>query len=436
MGIICICINIKDGGNYVFDFPFLKVFLLITKSIPYVFLNPLFWFVVFLVWLQYKRTVEMEEKLFGRYINSLREQTVTALLYGLIGGIVGSFLLIFVGVSITNVGIHIAWLLALFLMLIHPRFICFSYAGGILSLVSLIFGYPKIDVPGLMAIVAILHFVEGVLVYTNGYKQPTPIFMKEEEYGIVGGFSLQKFWPLPLMILLTVVAEELPKEVINMPEWWPLVRPSPDIVGKNFFYMMFPIVAGLGYGDISLTRFPEKKAKISALNLGIFSTILLILSILASRINIFKYAASIFAPLAHEFLIFYGRGIEKKNKPIFIPPEKGELVLDVFPNSPAKKMGLKKGDIITALNGISINNKEDIYKVLNNYPTFLWLDGKTTEGTIFSYEYSDYKKGVDSLGIILVPRDGDVQVSVNEVYEGLLLKYIKQVYNKIRKNKN
>ncbi len=272
-----------------FDFPFLKVILLITKSIPYVFLNPLFWFVVFLVWLQYKRTTEMEEKLFGRYITSLSGKTFNALIYGLIGGIVGSFLLIFVGVSITNVGIHIAWFLALFLMLIHPRFICFSYAGGILALFSLIFGYPKIDVPGLMAIVAILHFLEGVLVYINGHKEPTPIFMKDEEYGIVGGFTLQKFWPLPLMILLTVVAGELPEEVINMPEWWPLIRPSPDITGNNFFYMMFPIVAGLGYGDISLTHLPERKAKISAINLGIFSTILLILAVFASRINIFKY---------------------------------------------------------------------------------------------------------------------------------------------------
>lgn len=416
-----------------FDFPFLKVILLITKSIPYVFLNPLFWFVVFLVWLQYKRTTEMEEKLFGRHITSLSGKTFNALIYGLIGGIVGSFLLIFVGVSITNVGIHIAWFLALFLMLIHPRFICFSYAGGILALFSLIFGYPKIDVPGLMAIVAILHFLEGVLVYINGHKEPTPIFMKDEEYGIVGGFTLQKFWPLPLMILLTVVAGELPEEVINMPEWWPLIRPSPDITGNNFFYMMFPIVAGLGYGDISLTHLPERKAKISAINLGIFSTILLILAVFASRINIFKYVAAIYAPVAHEFLIYYGRSIEKKGKPIFIPPEKGMLVLDVFPGSPGEKMGLKKGDVITALNGISINTKEDINEVLNNYPTFVWLDGKSINGTNFSYEYTDYKKGVDSLGIILVPREGDVQVFVNEVYEGILLRYIKKIYNKIKK---
>lgn len=416
-----------------FDFPFLKVILLITKSIPYVFLNPLFWFVIFLVWLQYKRTTEMEEKLFGRYITSLSGKTFNALIYGLIGGIVGSFLLIFVGVSITNIGIHIAWFLALFLMLIHPRFICFSYAGGILSLVSLIFGYPKIDVPGLMAIVAILHFLEGILVYTNGYKEPTPIFMKDEEYGIVGGFSLQKFWPLPLMILLTVVAEELPKEVINMPEWWPLIRPSPDIAENNFFYMMFPIVAGLGYGDISLTHLPERKAKISAINLGIFSTILLILAVIASRINIFKYVAAIFAPVAHEFLIYYGRSIEKKGKPIFIPPEKGMLILDVFPDSLGGKMGLKKGDVITALNGISINTKEDINEVLSNYPTFVWLDGKSINGTHFSYEYTDYIKGVDSLGIILVPKEGDIQVFVNEVYEGILLRYIKKIYNKIKK---
>ncbi|HHY13409.1 MAG TPA: PDZ domain-containing protein, partial [Thermoanaerobacterales bacterium] len=274
----------------------------------------------------------MEKRLYGRHIIPLRKRTLNSALYGLIGGIVGSFLLIFVGVSISNVGIHFAWLLAIILMLIHPRFICFSYAGGILSLFSLIFGYPKIDVAGLMAIVAILHFIEGVLVYTNGYKQATPIFMENEEYGVVGGFSLQKFWPLPLMILLLVASEEIPTEIVNMPDWWPLIRPSLDTTGENFFYMMFPVAAGLGYGDISLTSLPKRKARISAINLGIFGTVLLILAVFASRLYIFKYIAAIFAPIAHELLIYFGRNIEKKNKPIFLSPEKGELVLDVYPD--------------------------------------------------------------------------------------------------------
>ncbi|HHU68992.1 MAG TPA: PDZ domain-containing protein, partial [Thermoanaerobacterales bacterium] len=80
-----------------------------------------------------------------------------------------------------------------------------------------------------------------------------------------------------------------------------------------------------------------------------------------------------------------------------------------------------------------INTKEDINEVLSNYPTFVWLDGKSINGTHFSYEYTDYIKGVDSLGIILVPKEGDIQVFVNEVYEGILLRYIKKIYNKIKK---
>ena len=32
-----------------------------------------------------------------------------------------------------------------------------------------------------------------------------------------------------------------------------------------------------------------------------------------------------------------------------------------------------------------------------------------------------------------MPREGDVQVFVNEVYEGILLRYIKKIYNKIKK---
>jgi hypothetical protein len=417
----------------VFAFPYLEIISMIIKSIPVVFINPLFWVVIFLVWTQYRRTVSIEEKLFGATINSVKDQTLIAILYGIIGGIIGSFLLIFVGVSISNIGLGFVWFLAIILMMIQPRFMCFSYAGGIVSLISLILGYPKIDVPGLMAIVAILHFIEGVLIYTSGFKGTTPIFIKDNRYGVIGGFSLQKFWPVPIIILLTVINQEIPEGVIQMPDWWPLVRPSPEIAQENLIYIMFPIVAGLGYGDMVLTSTPEKKSRLSAINLSIFSLILLLLAIIASRISIFKYAAALFAPLAHEFLIYYGKGIEKKGRPVFIAPERGEMVLDVLPGSPGYRMGLKRGDIILAINGMPINSKDDLKGFFNSYPTFIWIDGRDKDGNPFSYEYRNYREGISSLGAILVPREGEAVVSIHEAYEGILLRYIKKLIKKRRK---
>src|SRR5690606_32464385 len=98
-----------------------------------------------------------------------------AVLYGALGGVMATAIFILLGISLNEVGIWPLWILALLLMLIHPRFLCFSYGAGILALSHLIFGLPDLDIPALMALVAILHLVEAVLIHLVGAAGATPI---------------------------------------------------------------------------------------------------------------------------------------------------------------------------------------------------------------------------------------------------------------------
>ena len=145
-----------------------------------------------------------------------------------------------------------------------------------------------------------------------GHINATPVFVKDERYGIVGGFSLQEFWPVPIM-LLTVITGDFPSiDVVQMPDWWPLIRPPAHILqNTQAIYLMLPVVAALGYGDIALTKTPKNRCKSSAVNLLAFSCILLLLSVLASRYMVFTLAA-IFAPAGHEFLIITGKKVSGK----------------------------------------------------------------------------------------------------------------------------
>jgi len=410
-------------------FPFIDIVLMIVKSIPTVFFNPLFWLVIVLVWFQYQRSAKLEVKLYGREIHPARDKAISAIFFGVIGGIVGSFVLIFIGVSISDIGLAYVWMLAILFMMIHPRFLCFSYAGGIVSLSSLIFGFPNIDVAGLMAIVGILHFIEGILIYLSGYQEATPIFVKNERHGVVGGFTLQKFWPLPIVVLLTLTGQELPEEVIQMPDWWPLIRPIQQT--ENIIYVMFPVVAALGYGDIALAHSPREKSKKSAFYLFGFSSVLLLLAIIASRIKIFQYIAALFAPIAHDLIIHYGRNIEKKAPPMFVVPERGVRVLEVIPNSPAEAMGLKRGDVILSINGIPINTKQELNFFLSDYPTYVWLDCADNDGKYFSVDYKAYPDGLKFLGVILVPDSMEGAVTVEEK-GGLLLRWLKNLFKSNR----
>jgi hypothetical protein len=396
-------------------FPFFKIIYLILLGLPQAILNPFFWIVILLVWTQYKRTAEMEKKMFGTIKIRPQEKVLYAIFYGCLGGLVGSLVVMLLGVSITEAGLVYVWPLALLLMLIHPHLMCFSYAGGIVSLFSLIFGFPRVDVAGLMALVAVLHLVESTLIFFAGYINAAPIFMKSEKYGIIGGFSLQEFWPVPIM-LLTIVTAQIPQQtLIQMPDWWPLIKPFPDVLkNPNAIFMMIPVVAALGYGDIALTGTPRNRCRSSALNLLAFSGILLVLSVLASRYRIFAFLAAAFAPVAHELLIIYGKISQKGEKPLFVHPPQGQMVLDVVKGSPAEKMGIGPGDIILSVNDKPVNTHRELKQVLDTFPTFLWLAVKKSNGEIKNPEMNAYPDGINFLGAILVPDDENVTYVVME----------------------
>ena len=69
-------------------------------------------------------------------------ETAAAAIYGLGGGFLATVLFIALGVSVTNAGAAYLWLAAILLMLFHPRFLCFAYAGSLVSILNLLFGYP------------------------------------------------------------------------------------------------------------------------------------------------------------------------------------------------------------------------------------------------------------------------------------------------------
>ncbi|HHW03345.1 MAG TPA: PDZ domain-containing protein [Thermoanaerobacterales bacterium] len=407
-------------------FPFFKIIYLILQGLPQAILNPFFWIVVLIVWTQYNKTAEMEKRMFGTVKIKPQEKVLYAIFYGCLGGLAGSLVVMLLGVSITEAGLVYVWPLALLLMLVHPHFMCFSYAGGLISLFSLVFGFPRVDVAGLMALVAVLHLVESTLIFFAGYINATPVFIKNEKYGIIGGFSLQEFWPVPIMLLMVITAQLPQQTLIQMPDWWPLIRPFPDVLkNPNVIFMMIPVVAALGYGDVALTGIPKKRCRSSALNLLAFSGILLALSVLASRARIFAFIAAVFAPVAHEFLIIYGKKSEKSNKPLFVHPPQGERILDVIKGSPAERMGLGPGDIILSINGRDIKSREDLEEILSQYPAYIWMTVKKVDGRIKNAEMNAYPGGINSIGAILVPENEDVACIVME--EAGLFEWIKRL---------
>lgn len=323
------------------------------RALPLVIRSPFFYIVIVLIIVQYSRAAELEKKLWGRPRYSVARQVILSLIFGVIGGFLGSLLLMGVGVALSGNWMIYVWVVALSLAFVSARLMCFAYAGGIVATSALLLGWPQIDVSSLLALVALLHAVESVLMFMSGHLGATPVNIKNLHGDIVGGFSLQKFWPVPLLALF-LIPEALPMDVgsITMPNWWPLIMPSTTSI--HFSFWMIPVVAGLGYGELAISTSPRRRAKESAVKLALYSICLFVIAYLSTHSRAFLFIGAIFAPLGHELLVWTTNRREMGGRPLFPGTSTGLQILDVMPHSPAARAGIKRGDIIHEADGKAI----------------------------------------------------------------------------------
>lgn len=405
---------------------FLAVLLMMGQVIIDAFSSPLFIILYILLFVLISWQYRKIEKLSASIIKTKRRVFIkTALMssgLGVIGGILGSFLLIFIGVDLQSIGILPLWIIALALMLISPRYLCFAYAGGILAVISLVFGFHQINIPQLMALIAILHMVESLLILLSGHLNSLLVYVEYEDQ-IRGGFNLQKFWPIPLIALVSAGIAE-PTSGVMMPDWWPLLKSYEGFVG-GATYTLIPVLGILGYGEISTTSSPREKTRKSALHLFLFSITLLVLSVISSHWSVFLPIVALFSPLGHEFVIWLGLREEKFKEPKYIAPPKGVGILAIESPSLASRLGLKSGDIILSVNGKEVHRKSDLLEEL--YRTFFVVMEIKRNGKRLKLTSKNYYD--DELGIIFVP-DGQTRRYLT-VNQDSLLDVIKARYKKL-----
>lgn len=259
----------------------------------------LYLIIFFLISRSYGRRKPEDASLKDNY--DFLSSALLSLLFGLCGGLIGSALLTMVGIDLRNINILALWLLALGLALIHPRLICFSYAGGLLALFDLMGSQPAGCVPQIVGLVAILHLIESGLILVDGSTQPERVDFKKQGR-TVQGFQLQRFWPL----LLVIACSSNAQVGTTMPSWWPLLKCHPPAAPDNL-YVLLPVLAVLGYGDTVTRSTPRQQVIRSARNLAAYSLTLLSLAFGASSYPFINWIAALFAPLGHELLIWLGK---------------------------------------------------------------------------------------------------------------------------------
>ena len=396
----------------------------LSHMIP-ILMNPIFWIMVLLVVLQSRQMQQRQKRIFGAVSYSIRDQLLKAIFYGMIGGFIASTLVTLFGITINHLGFAYLWPVAVVLMMLNARFLCFAYAGGLVGASSVLFGWPNIDVPQLLAFIAILHLTESILIYISRDYGVVPLVVKLPDGRHVGAYLIQNLWPLPLIALnaITVPADQL-VSLFAFPEWWPMLPTAIEMPDLHVLaYAALPVVAALGYSDMAIANEPNDKRKRSAFGLAFYSIGLLALALLSAEVTSLQLFAALCAPIGHELLIQKENEREMKAKPIFVHPDRGVRLLATVADSPAQKAGLKSGDVITRLNNVYIGNAmdmDDAASVMVANREIEYLRGNKLYRTHLSGEQGD------PYGLILVPHGNETRYAHLEAEGVAVMDWLKK----------
>ncbi|WP_051330979.1 PDZ domain-containing protein [Aneurinibacillus terranovensis] len=386
-------------------------------SILRFFINPVLYVFIFYMYLLYRRQVGIERRLFHARMTTASLELLRSIGYGVIGGLGASVLLIAFGVALSYQEMLLLWIVSVVLALFSVRFLSFAYAGGLLGILaffapwfhiggtgilpSVIDWVNALHVPSILALVAVLHIVEGLLMHSKPEKGASPVYIAGKRGRAIGAFQLNKFWLLPLFIFMPG-STGAGFSFTGLPSWVPWFYSGSAVLS------LLPVPSVVGYMDVAVTMPPFEKSKQSGKKIIWWGIALFIIAYAAKYLPVFALIGSLLSLFSHELIRIYGRLREKQISPLYVQLKDGVRVLAVIPGSPADEMGIVTGDVIIKVNGVNVLDKDDIYPALQRQSAFCKMEVKNQKGYIKYVQRSLYQGEHHELGIVLAP-DASVQ---------------------------
>ncbi|GGG06726.1 PDZ domain-containing protein [Paenibacillus abyssi] len=376
-------------------------------------IQPFYYIAVLLIVLLYFRQTRMERKLFHVRLQVWPILLVRTLVSGLAAGIVVSLAAAFIGVMITPEAIYWIWGMAAILVLFRVRFLCFAYSVGLLGILQWLIGWfdlsgsgewikataeslASLDIPGLLLLVALMHAAESLLLRRQGSRIVSPMFLEGKRGRLVGGFQLQGYWPVPLLLLVPAHTDSAAAALLP---WTPLF--GGDIWAAGFTMIGLPMV--IGFSEVTRSLLPGQQVKQTSKGLLFYSLLLILIAGAAAWWPPLTLTAALCALLLHEAMVWISSRREAQSSPLYVHDDRGLRVLAVVPGTPADELGIMAGEILYKVNGHRVRTKEELYEALHENSAFCKLEVLNHEGQIKFMQRARFAGEHHQLGVILAP---------------------------------
>jgi PDZ domain len=379
----------------------------LIEGIGLLFLHPLFYGFIFVAFLIGLKRVKRERNEFKVKVHPVIDNLIFSLLPGILIGLIGSVIFITAGVTLPIGMIALIGLMYVILAItMKTRFMAPAYAVSLAAIAGLLLpklntGMALVDkwiediqntpLDSLAVILGVLLIQEGILILWKGADRTSPRLFKGKRGHYVGAHEATRFWIVPQFLVLPVGS-------IPVLDWWPLFPMG--AVGFSFFLVPFAI----GYRQLVTHTLPIEAIKHLGKQVTLLGFLVLAIAAAGHFYNLpLLIAIAIAAGLAGRELITLITSQRDDTRPsLFVQRDKGVIILAVVPGTPAAKMGLKVGEIIVKVNGVTLTHETSLYKALQINAAYCKLEVLDLNGEIRFVQGSLYQNEHHQLGVLLV----------------------------------
>lgn len=378
----------------------------LVKGTGKVLLHPLFYYVFFIAAYLGVSRVKRERKNFHTRTEDAFFELRQLLPAGLIIGLALSLITIVTGLVIPFAAVIIVAIMTLLLSLpVRVRLLSPVYAVGSAFFILIftagqdwripVIGkyFESIEdkiYPSVALLLALLVIGEGLLIRSNAGKGTSPKLIQSRRGQTVGVHEVKRLWMLPIFLLI-------PGEVLQSPfSWWPVFEMGDQL----YSLMLVPFAVGLQQqiqGDL-----PKEAIRLHAGRVLSLGVTVLAVAVAGYWFPLVSIVAVVLAMGGRE-LIYFVQRVRDENRPFYFSKQnQGVMILGVLPQSPAAKMELQVGELVSKVNGIHVKDEKSFYEAIQRNAAHCKLEVLDTNGQIRLVQRALFEGDHHQLGILFV----------------------------------
>jgi hypothetical protein len=388
----------------------------LLKGIGKLFLHPVLYYLVFIAGILGVMRVKRERKNFHTRAFDAYFELRQVFPLGILVGLILSIVTVGAGIAVPFAAILLIaaftflWSLSTNIRMVSPAYTVGASFFAIIILAENNWSIPFFSktfqsigdkvYPSIVVVLSLLLIAEGVLIFKNGSRATSPKLKKSRRGQNVAVHEAKRIWMLPLFLLI-------PGDALHLPfDWWPAFH----LGTENYSLILVPFA--IGFHQQIQGMLPKEAIQLHGRRVIALGVLTSILSIAGYWFPLISIGVAALAVIGRETIVLLQRMKDDSSPFYFSKKNNGLMIIGIIPNSPADKMELKVGELISKANGVVIRDENTLYEALQKNRAHCKLEVLDIKGEVRFVQRALYEGDHYELGILFVQdeRNFDVQI--------------------------